>query len=238
MGVSMFLAFNNKLWIPSSHKRLAIFLGLFVSYLAFGAYMFSLLDIEQGQMETDEIISYKETFFSNHSCIHPKETERLLIEEISAFNKGIFLTSANETNYVPKWIFGGESIFFTFTLLSTIGYGHLVPSTQSSKVFTIFYIVFGVPLTLTLLSAIVEHLVELIDDSKRNIPVQVSHVGLECNPYKIYYIKLACIGFVLVVFVYILPAFILSSYTESKWSFLDAVYYCYISVATIGLGTA
>jgi hypothetical protein len=236
MGVSMYLAFNSKLWSPSSHKRLAVFMGGLVCYLVFGALMFSALDISQGRMEIAELISYKNQFFSNHSCVEPADAERLLDEILMAFDKGIFILSSNQTDYVPKWIFGGESIFFTFTLLSTIGYGHLVPSTQASKLFTIFYIVFGVPLTLTLFSAIVEHLLELIHSSQANGSDQ-TQMGLDASSqHTPYYVKLGIAGFVLLFIVYLLPAFVLSSYMESKWSFLDAIYYCYISIATIGLG--
>uniref|UniRef100_A0A914NVB2 Potassium channel domain-containing protein n=1 Tax=Meloidogyne incognita TaxID=6306 RepID=A0A914NVB2_MELIC len=39
-------------------------------------------------------------------------------------------------------------IFFTSTLLTTIGYGNLVPVTSLGRMFCIFYALFGVPLIL------------------------------------------------------------------------------------------
>lgn len=41
-----------------------------------------------------------------------------------------------------------SSIFFTSTLLTTIGYGNLVPVTLEGRMFCIFYGLFGVPLIL------------------------------------------------------------------------------------------
>ena len=37
-------------------------------------------------------------------------------------------------------------LFFSFTLVSTIGYGNTVPLTTEGKVFAIFYLIFGIPL--------------------------------------------------------------------------------------------
>jgi hypothetical protein len=41
-----------------------------------------------------------------------------------------------------------QAIFFTTTLLTTIGYGNLVPVTPGGRMFCIFYALFGVPLIL------------------------------------------------------------------------------------------
>jgi len=45
-----------------------------------------------------------------------------------------------------------EAIFFTFSTITTIGYGRVVPKSTPSKIFCIFYIFFGVPLAFFVLS--------------------------------------------------------------------------------------
>lgn len=51
-----------------------------------------------------------------------------------------------------------------------------------------------------------------------------------------HYLSFISVGLFLIIFIYIIPSAVLTKYTESQWSFLDAIYYCYISIATIGFG--
>ena len=44
-----------------------------------------------------------------------------------------------------------QSLYFSVSTLSTVGYGDLVPTTDISRLFTSFYILFGVAVVLTAL---------------------------------------------------------------------------------------
>ncbi|KAJ1365485.1 Ion channel [Parelaphostrongylus tenuis] len=46
-----------------------------------------------------------------------------------------------------KWSFG-NSLIFTFSIVTTIGYGHIAPETFSGRIFCIIFGLIGVPLTL------------------------------------------------------------------------------------------
>lgn len=262
MGVAMYLALN-KVWRPYSYYRFFILVFVFICYLLFGAYFFSLLNYKQEKYEIEELIKYQNEFYSNHSCIDIKQLNDLVSYILHANNKGIYPSSFANFNqslnnpYDYKWKFGGETIFFTYTLLATIGYGHLAPYTKGGKVFCIFYIIIGVPLTLLLLSSITERISDMIytvgDDKKNKLKeetqrrvisysstdqINASITGVEstAQSHKIYYLKLAIVFLFLIVFIYVIPAYVLIKYTESKWSYLEAIYYCFISLTTIGLG--
>ena len=51
-----------------------------------------------------------------------------------------------EQNYTLSWDFIG-SVFFTTTILTTIGYGHISPQTDAGKLFTILYAMVGEGIT-------------------------------------------------------------------------------------------
>ena len=45
----------------------------------------------------------------------------------------------------PKWNIY-NSIFFAFTVVTTIGYGHLAPATEGGKLLCVFYSLLGIPI--------------------------------------------------------------------------------------------
>lgn len=50
-----------------------------------------------------------------------------------------------------------DSLFFSLTTLTTVGYGNFVPTTPESKIFTMLYIVIGIGIILGFVNAIASH---------------------------------------------------------------------------------
>ena len=108
------------------------------------------------------------------------------------------------------------------------GYGNIAPVTSPGRFFTIIYSVLGIPLTLVCIGmmgtimargfkAVAVFLFEdvVTEDGEAYIPLKVS------------------LG---VMFGYLFLGAVLFRSVEPKWTFLEAFYFCFITLSTIGLG--
>lgn len=116
-----------------------------------------------------------------------------------------------------------------FSLLS--GYGHTVPLSDEGKAFCIFYSIVGIPVTLFFLSTIVERLMDLL--SRR--PVSYFHRLWAMSRSQLALIHAASLSIIIALFFLFIPAWIFLS-LEKDWNFLESLYFCFISLTTIGLG--
>lgn len=113
---------------------------------------------------------------------------------------------------------------------SSPGYGHTTPLSDTGKAFSIIYALIGVPFTMLVLTACVQRLMYPLVLA----PVGVlQRSGMEPRPATVVHFILLLILVVLCFFV--APAAVFSA-VELSWSFLDGIYFCFISLCTIGLG--
>ncbi|MCD6229420.1 MAG: two pore domain potassium channel family protein [Candidatus Diapherotrites archaeon] len=84
----------------------------------------------------------------------------------------LFLVGMFAYHSFEKWSWI-DSLYFSVTTLTTIGYGDLYPTNDVSKMFTIFYVIGGISLVLYALSSIQRDLInieERVEDVvKKNI---------------------------------------------------------------------
>jgi len=64
-----------------------------------------------------------------------------------------------------RWI---DSIYFSVITLTTVGYGDLHPVTDFGKIFTIFYILFGIGILLSFLNLFAEKIIETRKESLKD----------------------------------------------------------------------
>ncbi|BES93170.1 Ion channel [Nesidiocoris tenuis] len=155
--------------------------------------------------------------------------EELIEEVVKASNRGV--SAAQNVSGEPNWSFG-QSLFFSSTVVTTIGYGHVTPLSKGGKVFCMIYAMFGIPLTLVLLSALVER---LMIPSTVFLQFLNSRLGHLYQPFNIRVLHLAIIAGTLVATFILLPAALFAA-LEPEWDYLDSLYYCFISLTTVGLG--
>lgn len=111
------------------------------------------------------------------------------------------------------------------------GYGHTVPLSDEGKTFCIFYSLFGIPVTLFFLSVVVQRIMAVV--TRR--PVSYFHRRWAMSKAKLAAIHATCLAIVMTLLLLIIPALIFV-HLEKDWDFLESLYFCFISLTTIGLG--
>ncbi|XP_017775772.1 PREDICTED: potassium channel subfamily K member 1-like isoform X2 [Nicrophorus vespilloides] len=209
--------------------RLLAFALIYIGYLCLGAVIFTAIEGPVEQSRVADIRKLRSEFLERHQCIDDDDLEVLIGHIIQASKMGVAATrnASGELN----WSFG-QSLFFSGTVVTTIGYGHVTPLSREGKAFCIIFAVFGIPFTLVLLSAFVERLLVPTLWFLQFLNSKLGHL------YQAFNIRLMHLFFVLgflIVFFLLIPAAIFAR-LEPDWDYLDSFYYCFISLTTIGLG--
>lgn len=216
--------------LRKSNVRLLALSAFYALYLVIGASIFSAIEGPKERDLVKELRDLRIQFLEKNKCVADKQLEQLIEVIVRATNKGVSATK-NVTMSEPNWTFG-QAIFFSGTVLTTIGYGRVAPLSDAGKGFCILYALIGIPLTLIMFSAVVER---LMIPTKIFLYFLFRKLG---HLYKVFHIQvlhLVIMISVVLVFFFVIPAGIYAA-LEPTWNFLDAFYYCFISMTTIGLG--
>lgn len=199
----------------------------YVLYLFVGASIFSAVELPYERSLHEEIIIARQNFLKDHVCVSDERLEKLLARALEANNYGV---SVVKNDNLHNWDFI-SSLFFASTVLTTTGYGHKVPLSDGGKAFCIVYIVLGIPATLLLLSAVVQRIMVVV--TRR--PVAYFHRRWAVSRTKTATVHAVCLTVLMALLLVIFPALVFTS-VEEDWSFLESLYFCFISLTTIGLG--
>ncbi|KAM3956442.1 potassium channel subfamily K member 1 [Aphomia sociella] len=208
---------------------LVFYILFYFVYLVSGAFVFSALEAPLENQIRLDVIRAKQDFMVKHPGVTDDDLETLLDEVVRASNRGV--SASRNSSGGPNWSFG-QSLFFSSTVVTTIGYGHVTPLSKPGKLFCMVYALLGIPLTLVLLSALVERLLLPATAMLRALNASLGHLY---RPFTIRLVHLTIIVTTLVIFFLVVPATVFAN-LEPDWDFLDSFYYCFISLTTIGLG--
>ncbi|XP_045449897.1 potassium channel subfamily K member 6-like [Melitaea cinxia] len=208
---------------------LILYITFYFAYLVSGALVFSALETPLENQVLLDVIRAKQEFTAKYPDVVADDLETLLEEVVRAGNRGV--SAARNVTGGPNWSFG-QSLFFSSTVVTTIGYGHVTPLSRPGKLFCMVYALLGIPMTLVLLSALVERLLLPATALLRSLNAALGHLY---RPFTIRLVHLTIMVTILVIFFLVIPAAVFDS-LEPEWDYLDSFYYCFISLTTIGLG--
>ncbi|ERL89345.1 hypothetical protein D910_06716 [Dendroctonus ponderosae] len=147
----------------------------------------------------------------------------------ASFNDGIPLRPKVE---MAKWT-TLKAVFFCSTVLTTIGYGNIVPMTLEGKAFCVVFALVGIPLTMTVIADWGRLFASTLSAVMQQIPplpksLRNAMVARRTSSY-----ALSAVCF---LFVYLAAGAAIFVLWEEEWSFFDGFYFCFITMTTIGFG--
>ncbi|XP_077263124.1 LOW QUALITY PROTEIN: potassium channel subfamily K member 15-like [Temnothorax americanus] len=131
-----------------------------------------------------------------------------------------------------------QAVFFASTVLTTIGYGNVVPSTNWGRIFCILFAFIGIPLTLIVIAdwgkLFASAVVHIVLTMKSKLPFRAK---LPCIPTNATGRRSlgACAAIVL-LFLYLACGAGMFMLWEDDWDFFDGFYFCFVTMTTIGFG--
>lgn len=139
---------------------------LVLGYLILGAFMFQHLEAPEEVRESPVVARRRNTVAAlwniteRYNTLHQANWTTEVVALVALYEEEVIL-AVKETGFdgqdipVNLWTFSG-ALLYSITVITTIGYGHMVPVTPIGKIVTIVYAIIGVPLFLLYLSNIGE----------------------------------------------------------------------------------
>ncbi|XP_046355875.2 potassium channel subfamily K member 16-like [Haliotis rufescens] len=205
-------------------KSIAILSVVLLCYTFLSATVFHYLEQPNEILVKERTRDFHMEFLRNFSCLKTGDLEIFVERVTAAYDMGVVAT-ANKTSET-NWDFA-SAFLFTTTIISTIGYGNIAPTTLAGQAFCIFCALCGIPLSAVFLAAMGQKLRYPITKLQERIVTSRSHRVLRC-------VKV-CLCVVLGSTLFILLPSVLFSVVEG-WHYGVSVYYTVITLTTIGFG--
>lgn len=203
------------------------FITSYVCYLILGALVFSAIERPVEESLKSDLKSLKAEFL-NLSCINASALETFLETVLKANKHGVSVLQ--NASLRTNWDLA-SSLFFASTMVTTVGYGHTTPLSDAGKAFSIAFALIGVPFTMLVLTACVQRLMHPLTYK----PISMCQQQGGLHPRTASIVHFIVLLLLVVPTFFVVPSLVFCTIEES-WSFLDAIYFCFISLCTIGLG--
>uniref|UniRef100_A0A1B0AE93 Potassium channel domain-containing protein n=1 Tax=Glossina pallidipes TaxID=7398 RepID=A0A1B0AE93_GLOPL len=207
----------------------SFFILFYFGYLIIGAVTMHIIEVPIEKAKRRDFFEVRNNFLEMYPQVLDNDLEDFLAAVLQANSDGISpLRNASQN---LNWNFG-QAILFTTSVVTTIGYGRVKPLSDGGKIFCIIFASIGIPLTLVLTSATVEKLLPL---ANRLLCALNNKFDGTLGPVYVRVLLLTIIASVVIVCCFVIPS-IIFTYLQPSWTSLDAFYFCFISLTTIGFG--
>ncbi|XP_048831383.1 potassium channel subfamily K member 17 [Brienomyrus brachyistius] len=198
---------------------------VYMVYVLIGGVVFWKLEGSQVEENIAQLLEERAKLLSSIPCLDQQAIDTLTEVVQRAISTGLSL-KMNQT-MDGFWKFTSSAVFAA-TVITTIGYGNICPRTMEGQIFCVFFALFGIPLNVVVLNRVGKYMLAI----ERNICdfMETKTKYKQAIRVMIHLLSLAtgtAVFFVVPMIVFAL---------NEGWSYAQAIYYCFISLSTIGFG--
>lgn len=207
--------------ISDNTKALLIRVTLFTTYVLVGAAIFREIERKEQHREVERIRKTRMEILRKYNIT--RSDAKRWAETFAA-------ASLSDEDYL-EWNYG-NSVLFAVVILTTIGYGNIVPRTDLGRLFLVAYAFVGIPGTCLTLKTMGDK----ITDTVTYLFITFEQRLLKRpHPQKVK-LKVA-LGTVTLTLALVLPLVALAiKLRHEGWSYIECFYFTFVTLSTIGFG--
>ncbi|CAG5866199.1 unnamed protein product [Menidia menidia] len=209
-----------------AHVPSILVLGVvYVAYVLIGGVIFWKLEGELGQKGVSDLLQKKEKLLLSYTCLDQDGLEEVAEVAQQASKAGLSL-KGNQTSD-GFWKFTSSAVFAA-TVVTTIGYGNMSPSSTAGQIFCVFFALIGIPLNVVVLNRVGKYMLAV--GRKISDFLEGKSGRKKCTRFFVHLVSYIC-GALLF---FIMPMLVFQQH--EGWTYSQAIYYCFITLSTIGFG--
>uniref|UniRef100_A0A3Q1CH65 Potassium channel domain-containing protein n=1 Tax=Amphiprion ocellaris TaxID=80972 RepID=A0A3Q1CH65_AMPOC len=192
---------------------------VYVAYVLIGGVVFWKLEGELGEKDISALLMNKKKLLTMYPCLNQQGLETVIQDtaKVGLSLKGNYTTDG-------FWKFTSSAVFAA-TVVTTIGYGNMSPSSTAGQIFCVFFALFGIPLNMVVLNRVGKYMLAI----ERNISLFLEE-KTGCMRFFVHLVSYLS-GSVLF---FVVPMIVFQQH--EGWTHAQAIYYCFITLSTIGFG--
>ncbi|XP_032356667.1 potassium channel subfamily K member 17 [Etheostoma spectabile] len=198
---------------------------VYVAYVLIGGLVFWKLEGDLGKKDISHLLLNKEQVLNTYKCLNQDGLESVAQVVLAASKAGLSLKGNNTSD--GFWKFTSSAVFAA-TVVTTIGYGNISPRSTAGQIFCVFFALFGIPLNMVVLNRVGKYMLAI----ERNISdfLEGKTGRRKCTRFFVHLVSYLS-G---VVLFFVVPMIVFQ--LQEGWTLSQAIYYCFITLSTIGFG--
>ncbi|XP_023139095.2 potassium channel, subfamily K, member 7 [Amphiprion ocellaris] len=209
-----------------------VFVCLVLCHLLFvllGGLVFTAVEKPLEEELRAEVEELRHSFLQENPCVDEGRLSKLLQKALSVHDSDVAVLKADADERRYDFI---SSLCFVVATLTTMGSDSYTLKSDEAKLFCIFYCTLGIPLTLFILTRLSNLLLLPV---VTHAPLNHLHFywGLPYNRAALVHAVLLTV--LVVTLLFLLPTFLIFA-IEPDWSLLDALFFCFVTLSTVGQG--